>query len=251
MMSQARFTMERLPGRLSRMAEGVASAKAGTYKNVMYYEPRSALVRHAWEACVDKRFSEKVLLASVASLAQAAQRPKLLQALPMAWNRLDDGSSPADWLAATRLDAEAIDAINATIGVGLPHPGKKSGLHAYALRPQDFPALLFLSFIAARLATPYEGGGPHRKVRDQFWYAPELAVIIMRCLPPKLDLLTVEHVLRQILEAPVGNTLTQGTAGIPTDIFPPGAIGTPDIRDYLRGDVMGMVDFEPDDDEKA
>ncbi|MFN5804680.1 MAG: hypothetical protein ACK467_03535 [Opitutia bacterium] len=137
-------------------------------------------------------------------LAKEKSRVKLGQSLPSVWSHLDDAGSPADWLLATGLDGEAIDAMNVTIGAGLPQPGKKAGLHGYALRPQDFPALLFLSLVAARLATPYEGGGPHRTVRAQFWYAPELAIIVMRCLPPKLDLLAVEQILRYIMQAPEG-----------------------------------------------
>lgn len=218
----------------------------------MYDEfARTRLIRQAWKASVAVRFSDVALVESAAGLAEEKLRPKLRQALPAVWLRLDDLSSNAEWLAVTGLDGDAIDAINAAIGAGLPPPAKKANLYGYSLRPQDFPALLFLSLIAARLATPYEGGGPHRKVRDQFWYAPELAVILMRSLPPKLDLLVVEHILRTILQAPTGHSLVLGTAGIPADIFPPGTIGEPDVRDYLRGDVMGMVDFKPDNDEEA
>jgi hypothetical protein len=129
------------------------------------------------------------------------------------------------------------------------HAGsKKASLHEYALRPQDFPALLFLALIAARLATPYEGGGPHRKVRAQFWFAPELAIIVMRCLPPKLDLLTVEHILRKILQAPVGQGFDPYmTAGIPSGVFPPGTIGEPPCIT----DLMGMIEPPKYDDGKA
>jgi len=166
--------------------------------------PRTQLIRSAWKASAGGRFSEVALIEMAVALADEKLRPKLRQALPSAWMRLDDLESVADWLASTGLDGEAIDAINAAIGAGLPQPAKKASLHEYSLRPADFPALLFLAFIAAHLATPYHGGGPHRKVRDQFWYAPELAVILMRCLPPKLDLLAVEHLLLKILQAPAG-----------------------------------------------
>lgn len=211
---------------------------------------RTHLIQQAWKASMQGRFSEVALVEMAAGMAEEKLRPKLRQALPAAWLHLDDLVSAEEWLAATGLDGDAIDAINAAIGAGLPSPAKKANLHGYSLRPQDFPALLFLSLIAARLATPYLAGGPHRKVRDQFWYAPELAIVVMRCLPPKLDLLTVEHVLRTILQAPSGLLLSMGTAGIPANIFPPGTIGEPDVRDYLRGDVMGMVDFKPDNDEE-
>ncbi len=211
----------------------------------MYDEfTRSRLVRQAWKASTEGRFSEVALVDAVAGLAEEKLRPKLRQALPAVWLRLDDLSSNAEWLAVTGLDGDAIDAINAAIGAGLPPPAKKANLHGYSLRPQDFPALLFLSFIAARLATPYEGGGPHRKVRDQFWYAPELAVILMRSLPPKLDLLVVEHVLRTILQAPAGER-----PGLPTYGIPP-MIGEPPSPYDIIEAPMGMIEL-PEEDEKG
>ena len=148
------------------------------------------------------------------------------------------------WLPASGLDGDAIDAINAAIGAGLPRPARKTNLKEYSLRPTDFPALLFLAFIAARLATPYMDGGPHRKVRDQFWYAPELAIILIRCLPAKLDLLMVEHVLRKILQAPAGEQeLILGTIGLP--------IMTDESTPPLAEDTMGMIEGEGSDDAKA
>lgn len=204
---------------------------------------RTRLIRHAWKAAAAGRFSETALVESAVAMADEKHRPKLRQALPALWLRLDDMVEVVDWLAATGLDGDAIDAINATLGAGLPQPAKKANLHEFALRPQDFPALLFLALIAARLATPYEGGGPHRKVRAQFWFAPELAIIVMRCLPPKLDLLTVEHILRKILQAPVGQSFEPYmTAGIP-----PGTIGQPPFIT----DVMGMIELPKYDDGKA
>jgi hypothetical protein len=205
--------------------------------------PRTQLIRSAWKASAGGRFSEVALIEMAVALADEKLRPKLRQALPSAWMRLDDLESVADWLASTGLDGEAIDAINAAIGAGLPQPAKKASLHEYTLRPQDFPALLFLALIAARLATPYMGGGPHRKVRDQFWYAPELAVIVMRCLPPKLDLLAVEHVLRTIMQAPAGER-----PGLPTYGIPP-MIGEPPSPYDIIETPMGMIEF-PEEDEK-
>ena len=210
---------------------------------------RTNLVRLAWKASAGGRFSEVALVEMAAGLADEKLRAKLRQALPALWLRLDDTVEVVDWLAATGLDGDAIDAINAALGAGLPQPAKKASLHEYALRPQDFPALLFLSLIAARLATPYEGGGPHRKVRAQFWYAPELAIIVMRCLPPKLDLLAVEHILRKILQAPAGQNFEPYlTAGVPVDYFPPGTIGEPP---FMTDNVMGMIEPPKYDDGKA
>ena len=209
---------------------------------------RARLVRLAWKASAPGRFSETALVDAAVSLADEKHRPKLRQALPALWLRLDDTVEVVDWLASTGLDGDAIDAINAALCAGLPQPAKKASLHEYALRPQDFPVLLFLVLIAARLATPYEGGGPHRKVRAQFWYAPELVVIVMRCLPPKLDLLTVEHLLRKILQAPAGqNFEPHHTAGIPEVEFSPGTIGEPPFI----SDVMGMIQPPKYDDGKA
>ena len=210
---------------------------------------RAGLIRQAWRAVGLGRFSEQALFARIEQLAPGPFRAKIRLLLPSIWEHQDDECEPSAWLVATGLDGEGIDAINAALGEGLPEPGRKAGLHAYALRHQDFPALLCLAFIAARLATPYQSGGPHRKVRDQFWYAPELAVIVIRCLPPKLDMSSVEQVLRVILGPPAERYRMMSTAGVPP--FPPGAIGEPDIRDYLQGDVMGMVEFEPDKDEEA
>ena len=207
---------------------------------------RSRLVRQAWKASTEGRFSEVALVDAVAGLAEEKLRPKLRQALPAARLHLDDLVSVPEWLAVTGLDGDAIDAINAAIGAGLPSPTKKANLHGYSLRPQDFPALLFLSFIAARLATPYEGGGPHRKVRDQFWYAPELTVILMRSLPPKLDLLVVEHVLRTILQAPAGERPPLPEAGMVS------FVGLPDLGSRYPGpDTVGMIEEDYDDDDKA
>jgi hypothetical protein len=198
---------------------------------------RTYLVQQAWKVSVGGRFSEVALVEATAGMAEQKLRSKLRQALPAAWLHLDALLSAAEWLTATGLDGDAIDAINAAIGAGLPSPAKKANLHGYALRPQDFPALLFLAFIAARLATPYMGGGPHRKVRDQFWYAPELAVIVMRCLPPKLDLLAVEHVLRTIMQAPAGERPGLPTYGIPS------MIGEPESPYDIIETPMGMIEF--------
>jgi hypothetical protein len=209
---------------------------------------RTQLVRQAWKASAGGRFSETALVESAAGMVDETLRPNLRQALPALWLRLDETVEVVDWLATTGLDGDAIDAINAALGAGLPQSAKKASLHEYALRPQDFPALLFLALIAARLATPYEGGGPHRKVRAQFWFAPELAIIVMRCLPPKLDLLTVEHILRKILQAPVGQGFDPYmTAGIPSGVFPPGTIGEPPCIT----DLMGMIEPPKYDDGKA
>ena len=129
-----------------------------------------------------------------------------------------------------------IDAVQSALGAGLPQPGKKANLHAYSLRPQDFPALLFLAFIAARLATPYVDDGSLRKVRAQFWYAPELVIILMRSLPPKLDLLAVEHTLRIILQAPSGwaAPALDGWSDV---------IGEPPSPYRITDITMGMVQF--------
>jgi hypothetical protein len=70
----------------------------------------------------------------------------------------------------------------------------------------------------------------------------------MRCLPPKLDLLTVEHILRKILQAPVGQGFDPYmTAGIPSGVFPPGTIGEPPCIT----DLMGMIEPPKYDDGKA
>ncbi len=202
--------------------------------------PRTQLIRSAWKASAGGRFSEVALVESAVALADEKLRPKLRQALPSAWLHLDDAGEVADWLTATGLDGEAIDAVQSAIGAGLPQPGKKANLHAYSLRPQDFPALLFLAFIAARLATPFVDDGSHRKVRAQFWYAPELVIILMRCLPPKLDLLAVEHTLRIILQAPSG-WAAPALDGWPDVIGePPSPYGITDI-------TMGMVQFPKED----
>jgi hypothetical protein len=203
---------------------------------------RARLVRLAWKASTTAEFSEAALIDSVVALAEPKYHTKLRQALPAVWQSLDHYADVALWLPTTGLDGDAIDAINATIGAGLSQRAKKTSLHEYTLRPQDFPALLFLVFIAARLATPYTGGGPHRKVRDQFWYAPELAIIVMRCLPPKLDLLVVEHLLRKILQAPAGEQDLAGTAiGLPASWPEP----------PLAEGIMGLIEDEDSDDTKA
>ena len=207
---------------------------------------RTRLVRLAWKASTTTEFSEVALIESVVALAEEAHRPKLRQALPAVWQSLDHYVDVALWLPATKIDGNAIDAINATIGAGLPPPGKKARLHEYSLRLQDFPALLYLAFIAARLATPYMGGGPHRKVRDQFWYVPELAVIVMRCLPPKLDLLVVEHILRKLLQTPIGEAeLIDHLMGLP--ISPSHYVG----ESPPAGDIMGLIEEDEEDDDKA
>jgi len=203
---------------------------------------RTRLVRLAWKASTTAEFSEAALIDSVVALAEPKYHTKLRQALPAVWQSLDHYADVALWLPTTGLDGDAIDAINATIGAGLSQRAKKTSLHEYTLRPQDFPALLFLAFIAARLATPYTGGGPHRKVRDQFWYAPELAIIVTRCLPPKLDLLVVEHLLRKILQAPAGEQDLAGTAiGLPASWPEP----------PLAEGIMGLIEDEDSDDTKA
>jgi hypothetical protein len=208
--------------------------------------PRSRLVRLAWEASNGPPFSEAALFEMAASLTDEKHRPKLTQSLAAVWLRLDEAGSIDEWLAASGLDGEAIDGMNTAISAGLPSSAPKASLHEYTLRPQDFPALLFLALIAARLATPYPGGTPHRRVRDQFWYAPELAVILVRSLPPQLELLTVEHILRKVLEAPAGRR---------SQVL--GTIGLPIPSDYYVGEapppdgVIGMIDEEYDDDDKA
>jgi hypothetical protein len=207
---------------------------------------RTLLIRQAWKASAVGRFSDAALFDSVASLADEVYRPKLRSVSPKVWLRLDDLSDAAEWIAAAELDAEAIDAVQSTIGMGLPRPGKKAALHAYALRPQDFPALLFLAFIAARMATPYVDDGSHRKVRAQFWFAPELAIILMRCLPPTLGLLSVEHMLRTILQPSSSGFRMLRTAGVP--FFPPGTIGEPP-GNLTSEDTMGRIEFPGDFDE--
>jgi hypothetical protein len=204
---------------------------------------RSQLVRLAWKASLGGRFSEASLVEMAAGLADEKHRPKLRQALPAAWLHLDDAGEVADWLTATGLDGEAIDAMQSAIGAGLPERGKKAGLHSYALRPDDFPALLLLAFIAARLATPYVDDGSHRKVRAQFWYAPELAIILTRCLPPKLGLLAVEQILRIILQAPSGwaPPALEGDPGF--------VIGQPPSPYGINEATMGMIEFHKDEKE--
>ena len=208
---------------------------------------RARLVRLAWKASAPGRFSETARVDAAVSLADEKHRPKLRQALPAALLHLDATGEASEWLMVTGLDGEAIDAVQTAIGSGLPQPGKKANLHAYSLRPQDFPALLFLAFIAARLATPYVDDGSHRKVRAQFWYAPELVIILMRCLPPKLDLLAVEHALRIILQAPVGIELQ--SIGLP---IPPGyLIGEPPSPYGITEITMGRIELLKYDDGKA
>ena len=208
--------------------------------------PRTRLIRLAWEGSNDVPFSEVALIERAASLAGEKYRLKLLQSLPAVWLRLDEAGTIDEWLAASGLDGEAIDGMNTAISAGLPSSAHKASLYEYALRPQDFPALLFLAFIAARLATPYPGGTPHRMVRDQFWYAPELAVILVRSLPPQLELLTVEHIFRKLLEAPAARR---------SQVL--GTIGLPIPSDYYVGEapppdgVIGMIEEAYEDDDKA
>lgn len=203
---------------------------------------RVRLVRQAWDASNGGLFSEVALVERAASLADEKYRPRLLQALPAIWLRLDEAGSIDEWLAASGLDGEAIDGMNTAISAGLPSSAHKASLYEYALRPQDFPALLFLAFIAARLATPYLGGTPHRMVRDQFWYAPELAVILVRSLPPQLELLTVEHILRKLLEAPAARrSQVLGTIG--PDYYV-GEAPPPDC-------IIGTIEEKYGDDDKA
>jgi len=71
-------------------------------------------------------------------------------------------------------------------------------------------------------------------------------VILVRSLPPQLELLTVEHILRKILEAPAGRrSPILGTIGLP---IPP---------DYYVGEappsdgVIGMIEETYEDDDKA
>ena len=208
---------------------------------------RARLVRLAWKASAAGRFSETALVESAVAMADEKHRSKLRQALPAAWLHLDAPGDAADWLTTTGLDGEAIDAVQTAIGAGLPQPGKKANLQAYSLRPQDFPALLFLAFIAARLATPYLDDGSHRKVRAQFWYAPELVIILMRCLPPKLDLLAVEHTLRTILQPSSLGFRAWRTAGV-VPFFPPGTIGEPP-GNYTFEDTMGSIELPGEHDE--
>jgi hypothetical protein len=65
-------------------------------------------------------------------------------------------------------------------------------------------------------------------------------------LPPQLELLTVEHILRKILEAPAGRrSQVLGTIGLP---IPP--------YDYVgeappAEGIIGMIEEEYDDDDKA
>jgi hypothetical protein len=208
--------------------------------------PRTRLIRLAWEASHDGPFSESALVERAASLADEKYRSRLRQLLPAVWLRLDEAGTIDEWLAASGLDGDAIDGLNTGISAGLPASAHKASLHEYALRPPDFPALLFLAFIAARLATPYPGGTPHRMVRDQFWYAPELAVILVRSLPPQLELLTVEHILRKILEAPAARrSQVLGTIGLP--IPPYGYMGEAPPPE----DIIGTIGEEYEDDDKA
>ena len=166
--------------------------------------------------------------------------------MPAVWLRLDEAGTIDEWLAASGLDGEAVDGMNTAISAGLPASAPKASLHEYALRPQDFAPLLLLAFVAARLATPYPGGTPHRMVRDQFWYAPELAVILVRSLPPQLELLTVEHILRKILEAPAGRrSQVLGTIGLP--IPPYGYVGEAPPPDC----IIGTIEEAYEDDDKA
>jgi len=207
---------------------------------------RARLVRLAWKASNDGPFSEAALVERAASLADEKHRPKLRKLLPAVWLRLDEAGTIDEWLAASGLDGDAVDGMNTAISAGLPSSAHKATLHEYALRPQDFPALLLLAFIAARLATPYPGGTPHRMVRDQFWYAPELAVILVRSLPPQLELLQVVNILRKILEAPAGRrSPVIGTIGLPIPL------------DYYVGEappaegIIGMIEEDYEDDDKA
>jgi hypothetical protein len=203
---------------------------------------RSILIKSAWKASSDERFSEAALIESALNLADEKLRPKLRQALPSVWSRLDEAGTIEQWLAATGLDGDAIDAINAAIGAGLPTPGKKAGLHSYSLRPRDFPALVFLALVAARLATPYVSGGPHQGIRAQYWYVPELVIVIARSLPPKLSMMDSEHIFRFIMQAPEAlhdNGEPIGWIGLPL-------VGEP-LADYLTQGVVELQDFEDDE----
>ncbi len=214
------------------------------YNKLMYVDTtRVRLIRQAWKAVGLGRFADKALIEAAVLLGDEPSRPTLRQALPAVWLQLDAPGDTSDWITVTGLDGEAIDALQTAVGAGLPERGKKAGLHAYALRPADFPALLFLAFVAARLATPYVDDGSHRKVRDQFWYAPELVIILTRCLPPKLGLLAVEQVLRIILQAPSGwaPPALEGDPGF--------VIGQPPSPYSINETTMGMIEFPEDEKE--
>jgi hypothetical protein len=137
---------------------------------------------------VGGRFSEAALLESAVGLAMTDEgRAVLRQALPVAWAKLDLPPL-GEWYAATGLSGEAFDEIDRALDKGLPQ-GNRRRLHAYALSPGEFPALLFLSLVVSRLpGRIYDPAGPHQAVRAQLWHMPELVVAIMRNLPPKFDL---------------------------------------------------------------
>lgn len=197
---------------------------------------RARVLRRAWAVSTDQRFVVVPFIEATAALAPTEpQRERLRQALPKVWDRLDELNYAQQWLVHTGLEADDIDAINAALDAGLPVAGRKANLHQYALRPADFAPLLFLAFIAARLATPYVRGGPHRKIREQFWHVPELAIIIMRCLPPKLDLAVVEEMLRIILVGPEVGWMHPVTAGVPI------VVGEPLIESEL-----GRIEEDPE-----
>jgi len=152
------------------------------------YSVRQNIVRQAWVAAVGGRFSEAALLESAVGLAMTDEgRAVLRQALPVAWAKLDLPPL-GEWYAVTGLSGEAFDAIDRALDKGLPQ-GNRRRLHAYALSPGEFPALLFLSLVVSRLpGRIYDPAGSHQAVRAQLWHMPELIVAIMRNLPPKFDL---------------------------------------------------------------
>jgi hypothetical protein len=163
------------------------------------YAVRQQMVRQAWAAAVGGRFSEAALLESAVGLATTAERRAVLrQALPLAWAKLD--LAPLDeWYAATGLPGEAFDAIDHALEKGLPE-GNRERLHAYALSPGEFPALLFLALVVSRLpGRIYDPAGPHAAVRATLWHVPELIVAIMRTLPPKFDLGALPEMLTLLL----------------------------------------------------
>jgi len=70
--------------------------------------PRTRLIRLAWEASHDGPFAAAALVERAASLADEKYRPKLRQALPAVWLRLDEAGTIDEWLAASGLDGSRI-----------------------------------------------------------------------------------------------------------------------------------------------